>query len=262
MDLDLAGRAYYVTGISRGVGRAVATALLSEGAFVAGCARDGAALERISGDLPADARGRLLTALADVTDAARLDQAVNRAAARFGRLDGVVANAGAGTTGGVLATPPATWDSQFAVKIHSVLNLVRPALSALRQSDAGRVVIINGVTAHAPEAGMAAVSASRAAVASLARSLAVELGPEQILVNTISLGAIVTSRQRDRHQASGSGQPFQEWCDAEARRRGVLVGRLGTPAEVAPAVLLLLSPLSSYITGSSIDVSGGAGART
>ena len=262
MDLDLTGRAYYVTGISRGIGQAVAMALLGDGASVAGCARDGGALERFAGELPPDARGRLLAAVADVTDAGQLDRAVRQAAARFGRLDGVVANAGAGTTGGVLATPPATWDGQFAVKIHSVLNLVRPALPALNESDAGRVVIINGVTAHAPEADMAAVSASRAAVASLARSQAVELAPRQILVNTVSLGPIVTDRQRDRHRASGSAQPFRDWCDAEARRRGVLAGRLGTPAEVVPAVLLLLSPVSSYITGSSIDVSGGAGART
>ena len=262
MDLGLAGHAYYVTGGSRGIGRALAELLLAEGASVATCARDATALRAMSAALPAEHSGRLLTHVLDVRDAAALDRAVDQAVDRFGRLDGVVANAGAGVSGGVLTTPDTQWYNQFQVKVGSVLNLVTPALPALRRSDAGRVVVVNGVTAHAPEPGMAAVSAARAAVANLTRSLAVELAESGVLVNAISLGAIATDRQRARYETSGTSETFEAWSVAEADRRGVLLRRFGASHEVAPIAALLLSPLCSYVTGSSIDVSGGSGGRT
>ncbi|WP_062988126.1 SDR family oxidoreductase [Nocardia anaemiae] len=262
MDLGLAGRAYYVTGGSRGIGRAVLTLLLAEGAAVATCARDTAALEQMRAALSPEHADRLLTHTADVRDAVALEQAVGQALERFGRLDGVLANAGAGVSGGVLSTPESEWHNQFRVKVGSVLNLVASALPALRRSDAGRVVVVNGVTAHAPDPGMAAVSATRAAVANLTRSLAVELAPSGILVNAISLGAIATDRQHARYLAADSAAPFADWSAGEASRRGILLGRFGTPQEVAPFAALLLSPICSYVTGSSIDVSGGSGGRT
>ncbi|MDR0284310.1 MAG: SDR family oxidoreductase [Propionibacteriaceae bacterium] len=258
MDLQLAGRAYYVTGLSRGVGSAVARALLAEGAFVAGCARDATRLGQWYAGVPDDQRDRVLVAAVDVLDADRLAAAVATAARRFGRLDGVVAGAGTGTAGGVLDTLPAQWDAQLRLKTHSVLNLVRPAVPALRESDAARIVVINGVIAHVPDSGHAATSAARAAVANLTRSLAVELAPA-VLVNAVNLGAIMTDRQRERYEASGMGQSIDEWAAGEAARRGILVGRLGQVAEVVPVVLLLLSPVSSYLTGTAIDVSGGSG---
>ncbi|WP_037574560.1 SDR family oxidoreductase [Phaeacidiphilus oryzae] len=262
MDLQLAGRAFFVTGGSRGIGRGIVELLLTEGALVATCARDAARLERVRSSLPRDQRGRLLVQSADVRDAVAVSHAVDLAEQRFGRLDGVVANAGAGAFGSALDTPESTWNDQFEVKVGSVLNLVRPALKFLTQSDAARILVINGITAHAPEADMAAVSATRAAVASLTRSLALELAPSGVLVNAISLGAIVTDRQRDRYSAAETSQTYAEWCDAEALRRGVPLGRLGDAHEVAPAAALLLSPLASYVTGSSLDISGGAGGRT
>jgi NAD(P)-dependent dehydrogenase (short-subunit alcohol dehydrogenase family) len=261
MDLAIAGRGYVVTGGSRGVGRAIVAALLAEGALVATCARDADALERAWSGVPQTGRTRLLVRGCDVLDNDRLAALVGEAAGVFGRLDGVVANAGAGVAGGALDTTAAAWDAQFAIKVHGVRNLLVPAAPHLAASDAGAAVIINGVTGHAPEPDMAAVGAARAAVGNLAQALARELAPQRVRVNVVNLGAIATDRQRRRHAASGSTADFQTWCADEAARRGIPLQRLGEPGEVAPAVTFLLSPLASYITGATIDVGGGLGAR-
>jgi NAD(P)-dependent dehydrogenase (short-subunit alcohol dehydrogenase family) len=150
VDLGLARRADVVTGGSRGVGQAVVSTLLAEGALVATCARDSEALRFAWHNLPATTAAWLMLRSCDILDAPRMRELVAAAAGLFGRLDGVVANAGAGVTGGVLETPAAIWDEQFRVKIHGILNLAAPAIPYLAESHAGAVVIVNGVTGRAP----------------------------------------------------------------------------------------------------------------
>lgn len=242
MDLGLAGRRYVVTGGSRGIGRAIVSLLLDEGARVATCARSE------PGWGP-----EVLARLGDVRDRGWMREFVAEAAEVFGGLDGVVANAGVGAAGGVLDTPPEVWREQCDVKLASVLNLVEPAAERMTE---GAVVVLNGVTARAPDLDMAAVSAARSATASLAAMLAKTLAP-RIRVNTVNLGAIRTERQHAKHERSGTSLDFVAWEVEEARRRGIPLGRFGSPEEVAPVVAMLLSPRSSYVVGTTVDVSGG-----
>ncbi|MEU0886038.1 SDR family oxidoreductase [Lentzea sp. NPDC005914] len=242
MDLELAGRRYIVTGGSRGIGRAIVSLLLDEGARVATCARSDPAWGP-----------EVLARAGDVRDRAWMREFVAEVSETFGGLDGVVANAGAGALGGVLDTPPEVWREQSDVKLASVLNLVEPAVAHMTE---GAVVVMNGVTARVADLDMAAVSAARAAVGSVAQMLARTLAP-RIRVNTVNLGAIRTERQYARHARSGTQLDFAVWEAEEARRRGIPLGRFGSPGEVAPIAAMLLSPRSSYVVGSTVDVSGG-----
>lgn len=259
MDFGLAGRVYVVSGGTRGIGRAVVELLLAEGASVVTFARSVDACQRQGGAGDAD---NLHVEVCDVLDADGVRGVVDGAVARFGRLDGVVANAGAGVTAGVLGTPETTWSAQFTVKVAAALHLVEPAVPHLVAAGSGSVVVMNGVTAQTPDPSMAPVGAARAALANVAALLASELVAEGIRVNTINLGAITTDRQIQRHRASGSDADFGSWCAEQSRERGIPMGRFGQPEEVAPAVAFLLSDLASYITATTIDVAGGLGALT
>jgi NAD(P)-dependent dehydrogenase (short-subunit alcohol dehydrogenase family) len=254
VDLRLDGRAVIVTGGSSGIGRAIVELVLGEGAHVATCARSAGSLDQLQRDIQSS---RLIAETVDVRDQVAMAAFVDDVAMRFGRLDGVVANAGTGMSGRVFDASEADWIDQLSVKILSVTNLVNPAVSHMRHSDAGRIVIMNSITAKMPEPTMAVVSAARAAVANLSRTLAMELAPDRICVNVINIGAIATERQVARFRQSGSHLSYEAWCREDAVRRRIALGRYGQAEEVAPIVALCLSPLSSYMTGATIDAHGG-----
>ncbi|MFF7258230.1 SDR family oxidoreductase [Streptomyces microflavus] len=255
MDLHLAGRTIVVTGGSSGVGRATVALLLAEGAQVATCARNG---ERLA-HAWAHQRDRLFLYTGDVRDEAAMAGFIRAAAGRFGGIDAVVANAGEGLPGSFTDATPEDWSAELDGKVLSVVLPVRAALPWLRRSDAGRVVLIGALIGREPEPTLVTASAARAAIANLARSMATELAADEILVNTVSLGIIDTERQQAVHAASGSVEAYQQWAAGCVRRRGVPLGRMGRPEEVAPVIALLASPLASYISGADVTVAGGAG---
>ncbi|RKT87137.1 NAD(P)-dependent dehydrogenase, short-chain alcohol dehydrogenase family [Saccharopolyspora antimicrobica] len=253
MDLGLTGRTVVVTGASSGVGLETARMLLGEGANVAACARDGDRLARALDGLP----GRLHTGACDVLDDVAVREFVEQAAETFGGVDGVVNNAGRSLMARLDETEPQQWRDELDLKIFSVLHVVRAALPWLRRSDAGAVVNVNAILARQPEARLAATSAARAALLNLTKTLAGELAADAVRVNSVCLGLIDTGQWRRRHEASGSTSDFEAWSAGLAADRGIPLGRLGSADEVAYAIVALLSPRASYITGSALDVGGG-----
>lgn len=256
MNLGLDGRVVLVTGGSSGIGLATVEALVAEGASVATCARDERRLNEAMRGFDPD---RVLALGCDVRDRRGVESMVTTTVERFGRLDGLVNNAGHGRTGRLGELGDSEWREEIEAKLFGVLNPTRAALVHLARSDAARVVNISAVSAREPDAAMLAISAARAAVSNLSRSLAAELAEVRILVNTVAVGVIATSRHTERHQREAPELSFEAWAEREASRRGVALGRLGTPAEVARAIAFLVSPAASYITGASLDVAGGLG---
>lgn len=255
MDLGLKGRTVVVTGASSGVGLAVAAMLRAEGAHVAACARDADRLHAALDPLPGP--GRVYAAAADVCETDAVGGFVETAAAELGGVDAVVANAGRSLMARVLDTTDEQWDDEVRLKVRGVLNPVRAALPWLRRSDSAAVVAVNAILARQPEPRLAATSAARAALLNLATTLATELAPDGIRVNSVCLGLVDTGQWRRRFAESGSTSGYDAWAGALAADRGVALGRLGTADEVAFPIVSLLSPRSSYVTGATLDVGGG-----
>ncbi|QFG23602.1 SDR family oxidoreductase [Actinomadura sp. WMMB 499] len=255
MDLGLAGRVYAVTGAGSGVGLATAALLLADGAHVAACARDAGRLRAALDPLPRAGGARTYAAPCDVRDGAAVADFVDGAAAEFGRLDGVVNNAGRSLLAPVAETSDEQWRDEFDLKIFGVLNTVRAAEPHLRRSDAPAIVNVNAILARQPESRLGATSAARAALLNLSRTLAADLAP--IRVNSVCLGLIDTGQWRRRYEASGSPLSYEEWTGDLAADRGIALGRLGRAEEVAHPIVALLSPRASYVTGSSLDIGGG-----
>jgi NAD(P)-dependent dehydrogenase (short-subunit alcohol dehydrogenase family) len=255
MDLRLDGRVVVVTGASSGVGLAVARYLVQEGARVVACARDRERLETAVAHL--DGPGKVHPVGCDVTDRGQVEAMVAEAVDVFGALDGLVCNAGRS----LMATLPDTSDDQlreeFELKIFGAWNVIRAARPHLARSDAASVVSVNAILARQPEPRLAATASARAALLNLSRSLASELGPDGIRVNSVCLGLIDTGQWRRRYDASGTAQTYEEWSADIAADRGIALGRFGRAEEVAFPIVTLLSPLSGYCTGASIDVGGG-----
>jgi NAD(P)-dependent dehydrogenase (short-subunit alcohol dehydrogenase family) len=255
MDLGLAGRSYLVTGASSGVGLATTALLLAEGASVAACARDADRLAAAVAGLPGAERAA--TFAADVLDPEAVGEFVTGAAERFGRIDGIVANAGRSLPAGWAETSDVQWREECELKLFGVLHPVRAAVPWLAESDAPAVVAVNAILARQPETRLAATSAARAALLNLSRSLATDLAGKGVRVNSVCLGLVDTGQWRRRYEAAGTAESFEAWQAGLAADRGIALGRLGTAEEVASPVAWLLSPRASYITGSSIDVGGG-----
>jgi NAD(P)-dependent dehydrogenase (short-subunit alcohol dehydrogenase family) len=255
MDLGYAGRVAVVTGGTSGIGLECARLLLAEGAFVAICGRDAARLEAARATLDSD---RLLAHRCDVLEEAEVAGFAAAVAAWRGRCDLLVNNAGQGRVSTFAETTDAAWREELELKFFSQIRPLRAFLPLLRASDAAAVVGVNSLLALQPEPHMVCTSAARAGVQNLLKSLATELAPG-IRVNSILLGLVDSGQWQRRWQAAHaeSGIAREDWFAALAAKKGIPAGRLGRPEEPARAILFLGSPAASYITGATLEVSGG-----
>jgi len=241
VDLGLSGRTAIVCGASQGMGLAIAAGLRREGADVAMFARRREELER-----EADRLGALAVS-GDLTEPDDLASLVERTRAAFGGIDILVLNGGGPPVGTAVGMTPEQVNAAVALLLTPHVRLVGLCLEPLRASGHGRIVAIESTSVKEPLPNLALSNAIRPGVAGWLRTLARELGPDGVTVNTVAPGRIDTERLRSLY-ADGLSQ-----ADLEP----IALRRVGTPAEIADVVCFLASDRAAYVTGTVLAVDGG-----
>lgn len=239
--------AHIVTGAGSGIGAATARRLAEAGARVALIGRTRAKLEAVAAGMP---EGSALVIAADVSDEAATKAAVAQAVASFGKLDGLVNNAGVADFGPIDALDRAAWDEIMAINVTGVFHVVQAALPALKASK-GAIVNVASVSGTGGDWGLAAYNASKGAVVNFTRGLALELGREGVRVN-----AVAPSMTRTDMAEGLTSNP--EMMKKLADR--MPLGRPAEPEEIADPILFLLSPAARFVTGAILPVDGGVSA--
>jgi NAD(P)-dependent dehydrogenase (short-subunit alcohol dehydrogenase family) len=258
MELGLTGRRAVVTGGSKGIGLAVAEELLREGAAVAICARDPEEVAAAAKRLREQPGAVVHDQVADVTVPEQVDALIATSADALGGIDILVNNAGGAHPGTFETLSDEDWHGDLDVKLFAQIRCTRAALPHLRRSPAPRVININAVYAKYPDPRFFATTVNRAACLNLNKALAIQYGPEGILVNSVNIGFVVTP-QWDNIRSKRAPELSQEEFFAALAAEEVPLGRFGDVSEVSGLVAFLASDRASYLTGTSIDVAGGMG---
>ena len=255
MDLQLQGKTALVLAASKGLGKACAAALVAEGADIIIGARNATTLEETAAELRALGKGRVLAVPVDVTDATQAADIVSAAAATFGKIDILVNNAGGPPFAPFETFDDAAWRSAFDLSLLSTVRFSRLVIPHMRKTGSGRIINIISLSVKTYVPNSILSTSMRMGVVGMAKMLATELGPDNITVNNVAPGSILTDRLKQT--MSGPGAPSFEEAMAQ-RTKDIPLGRIGKPEELAALVTFLASPLAGYITGTTIQVDGGA----
>lgn len=264
MDLGFAGATAVVTGGSKGMGLAIAECLGAEGASVAIMAREPAALEAAAANIRRAGAPEVLPISVDMANPASITAGFDQVAGAWGQLNALVHTVGP-DAGSFDELDDADWNTAFNVGTMSAVRSVRAALPLLRAAPWARLVTLAAHSIQRQSPGLVAYTAAKSALASLTKNLAKSLGPEDILVNCVCPGTIVTASFTENLRETLAAedldaadphdvmrwveQTFGHPCD---------LGRAGLPEEIASMTAYLASRRNGYVTGATVNVDGGS----
>jgi 3-oxoacyl-[acyl-carrier protein] reductase len=257
MDLGIQGRVAVVCGASAGMGKATALSFSREGAKVAICSRNPAALEAAASEIRSAGGGEVLAHPADVTDEAAIDRFLAEVSRRFGPPEILVNNTGGPPAGNFEETPAEAWEKAHRLTLQSAVSFCRRLAPGMKSRRWGRIVSITSLTVKQPSETLILSNAYRSALTAFSKTLAGELAPFGVTVNCVCPGYTDTDRLKElsaslaAKRGVGGAEVRREW------EKSIPAGRLGRPEEIADLIAFLVSERSGYITGTSILVDGG-----
>lgn len=257
MDLGLHDHVALVTAASRGLGKAAAIALAQEGAKIAICARSDQ-LETTAQEIERETGAEILTVRTDLTEPTQIDALVDKTLTRFGQIDILVVNAGGPPPGNFLDLQPTDWEAAFQLTVMSAVHLCYAVIPHMLERKSGSIVATQSYSIKQPIDHLILSNSLRMAVIGLMKSLANELGPSGVRVNSINPAWTWTSRVErlvtDRTQRNKTS------IEQEIARVTIDVplGRMGTEAEFGRTIAWLASPAAAFIHGHALMFDGGA----
>ena len=249
MELGLAGKVAMVSGGSRGIGRSIVLGLAEEGCAVSYCARGADDLEALAAELR-QSGGAFAAVQADVTNEADARRFADETIARLGEVDILVNNVGKSFGAGIEETSLEDWQETLRVILLPTIRLSQLVVAGMKRRGGGRIINIASIWGR-ESGGRMTYNAAKAAVISLSKSMARELGPANVLVNAVCPGSIMFhggSWWRRQQEDPGKIAKFLE--------SEFPLGRFGEPREVANAVVFLASEAASLVTGTAFTVDG------
>jgi len=242
---SLKGKVALLTGASQGIGRETALALAEAGAKVAACARNEEKLAALVNEI-VNAGGEALAVKMDVAEPEQIKTGFKQVLEKFGRLDILVNNAAITRDGLALRMKPDDWDAVLRTNLTGAHLCIQQALSTMMRARAGRIINIASVVAQMGNAGQANYVAAKAGLVGLTKAIAIEIASRNITVNAVAPGFVAT--------------PMTDVLSEDVKKNlieRIPLGRMGTPRDVAAAIVFLASDEAAYITGHVLDVNGG-----
>ena len=251
--MRLSGRTALITGASRNIGRAIALAFAAEGAdLVLNTRVNREELEAVAAECR-KAGVRVVTALADISDAAAVQAMVTRGLGELGAIDVLVSNAAIRPHKSLTDTTLEEWHHVLGVNLHSTFYLARAVVPAMKERRRGSIIALGGLSSVTGRPNTAAVTTAKTGLLGLIRALAAELGPFGIRANMVMPGYIDTERRYAEWYPE-----FKQTPPGSAEQlKQIPLGRLGRPEDIADACVFLASEASAYVTGDTLRVMGG-----
>jgi 3-oxoacyl-[acyl-carrier protein] reductase len=253
MDLKLKGKVAIVLAASKGLGRAIATALSAEGAVVVIGSRDETELNKTAQDIRALTGNEVLAIPVDVSNAGQVEDLIEKVAARFSRIDILINNGGGPPFDKFEKFDDEAWRKAFELTLLSFARTSRLILPHMQKAGSGRIINIISGSVKSVLANSVLSTSMRMGVVGMAKMMADEFGPYQITVNNVAPGMILTDRIK---HTLPKGADLDEAL--KERAKNIPLGRIGKPEELAALVAFLASEQAAYISGATIQVDGGA----
>lgn len=253
MDLKLANKVAIVLAASKGLGKAIATTLSAEGAKVIICSRNENELKKTAEEIHKLTGNEVIAIPVDVADGAQLEHFIKNAGDSFGTVDILVNNAGGPPFDKFENFDDTAWQKAFELNLLSVARTSRLVLPYLKKAGSGRIINIISGSVKSVLANSVLSTSMRMGIVGLAKMMADEFGPYNITVNNVAPGLILTDRiKHTLPKDINLDEALKE------RAKSIPLGRIGKPEELAALVAFLASEQASYITGTTIQVDGGA----